>query len=383
MKKIVIFLLVIFSFTSFLISGEIGKFKKGTKLTIVKESIEVIKEFKNYSGNLNLETESSDSPFGYNWRVFFSFKDKKLDEIRYTTSQKDIPELLDRFRVCLLNFTKILGEPDEVNEDYSQYYLPYNVSNRVNEILKVFKKTKMTIIGIKVSWLGKKPVELSVYLHRNIEMDENLFFLSIPGKISFDNNVEILTKNNIEKHSELVIKDEETKEEPQFEHDFRNANWGMSKFEIKEIENSTLKEDSDYGLIYSGSVGIHEASIFYRFTNGKLSTGAYFFDAKHTNKNKCIDDYDSINRILKNKYGTPISEETTWLNDLYKDDYSEWGFAVSLGHLKYVTVWELGETDIIHSLDGDNYSINHSIVYFDANNQELNEEHEKQQSDGF
>jgi hypothetical protein len=53
-----------------------------------------------------------------------------------------------------------------------------------------------------------------------------------------------------------------------------------------------------------------------------------------------------------------------WKDDLYKDDKSEWGFAVSLGHLAYGASWETSATKIEIMLLGDNYEINLFLSYF-------------------
>jgi len=53
----------------------------------------------------------------------------------------------------------------------------------------------------------------------------------------------------------------------------------------------------------------------------------------------------------------------TWDNDLYKDDRSEWGFAVGLGHLSYGCIWETSNTYITLGLNGDNYKINLVVSY--------------------
>ena len=59
----------------------------------------------------------------------------------------------------------------------------------------------------------------------------------------------------------------------------------------------------------------------------------------------------------------PFVRHIVWDNDLYKDDREEWGFAVSLGHLTYVTLWLLNRTEVFLSLSGDNYDINLNLTY--------------------
>jgi len=92
----------------------------------------------------------------------------------------------------------------------------------------------------------------------------------------------------------------------------------------------------------------------------------------HTNENLYINDYKELKEILIKKYGEPDKKklltlygrgEIYWRDDLFKDDRSEWGFAISLGDLSYSSIWETPTTRIALILDGDNYEINLRIIY--------------------
>jgi hypothetical protein len=87
------------------------------------------------------------------------------------------------------------------------------------------------------------------------------------------------------------------------------------------------------------------------------------FIQEHSNKNSYINDYDEMNETLKQKYGVPKETKKTWLNDLYRDDYDSWGFAISLGHLAYYSVYETESTTITILLQGENYDISHGVEY--------------------
>jgi len=55
--------------------------------------------------------------------------------------------------------------------------------------------------------------------------------------------------------------------------------------------------------------------------------------------------------------------EIYWENELYKNDKSNWGLAISIGHLSYNSVWETSTTDIELALDGNNYKVNLRVRY--------------------
>ena len=147
------------------------------------------------------------------------------------------------------------------------------------------------------------------------------------------------------------------------EKDFRNVRWGMSIEEVKKAETSKMVDESDTILIYESSLAGLDVYVGYVFTSGILVRGKYISVEKHSNRNDYINDYNSLKDLLTKKYGETTENHVYWLNDLYRDDYSEWGFAVSLGHLKYFDSWETGRTDITAALTGENYDISLGIEY--------------------
>ena len=84
---------------------------------------------------------------------------------------------------------------------------------------------------------------------------------------------------------------------------------------------------------------------------------------KHSNKTLYISDFKDINNQLSKKYGKPKKDEIIWLDDLYKDDPSDYGLAISIGHVRYLAEWDLSESEIQSVLQGDNYEINFWVEY--------------------
>ena len=145
--------------------------------------------------------------------------------------------------------------------------------------------------------------------------------------------------------------------------DFRNTNWGMSKAQVKQSETSDILKETEDILAYKEDLAGYESFVIYIFASNKLTRAKYSIIEKHSNKNDYISDYKSIKELLKKKYGKPKEDKTIWKNDLYKDDYSQWGFAVSLGHLMYYSSWETDKTNILFLLNGENYDLSTVIEY--------------------
>lgn len=147
------------------------------------------------------------------------------------------------------------------------------------------------------------------------------------------------------------------------QYNFRKTNWGMSKEQVKAIENKKSDGENDNILYYKVEISKDNFACFYYFLEDKLYQAAYVFDGKHTNKNDYIDDFKKFKEILIKKYGKPKTDKVIWKNDLFKDEKQNWGTAISVGHLVYTASWKTTTTEIILLLFGDNYEINLGIKY--------------------
>lgn len=157
------------------------------------------------------------------------------------------------------------------------------------------------------------------------------------------------------------------------DYNFRKTKWGMSIKQVKSSEPlDVLKEDEDF-LLYKTSVIAKDVIIAYFFVDNQLVRTRYVLEESHTNKNDFIGDYNNFKEILSKKYGKPNQDEIFWKNELYKDDYSDWGTAISLGHLSYLSKWETQDTEIANMLWGENYKILCIVEYSSKNLKEIEE----------
>ena len=146
-------------------------------------------------------------------------------------------------------------------------------------------------------------------------------------------------------------------------YDFRETTWGMSKEQVKATEDRKADYEENAMLSYKVKIFGGNYYCFYSFLEDTLYNGGYVSTEEHTNKNLYINDYKELKRILTKEYGKPIMDEINWKNDLYKDDKSEWGMAISIGDLEYWALWETLNTKIGLILDGDNYEISLILSY--------------------
>lgn len=146
---------------------------------------------------------------------------------------------------------------------------------------------------------------------------------------------------------------------------FRSTSWGMSSDKVKEVETIVTEIDGNLGeriLVSNAVINGLEALVAYYIIDDTLYKARYVINEDYTNRNQFVDDYKSISAILSTKYGYQ-SIYYDWSDELYKDDRTEYGFAVSLGHLKLITNFKDDTTEIFHILEGNDYEISHILEY--------------------
>ena len=155
------------------------------------------------------------------------------------------------------------------------------------------------------------------------------------------------------------------------EYNFRKTKWGMSIAQVKSSEPLDVAKEDENLIGYKTTVIGKDVLAAYFFIDNQLVRARYVLAKPHTNKNDFITDYNDFKEILTKKYGKPKEDKSFWKNDLYKDDYSRWGTAISLGHLIYFSSWETEDTEINNMLMGENYDISCIVEYSSKNLKEI------------
>jgi hypothetical protein len=134
---------------------------------------------------------------------------------------------------------------------------------------------------------------------------------------------------------------------------FEEMQWGLSKKQILEMEGKPSFQQRSKGLDvmkYEQKVINLDCSIEYIFSSNKLTKTRFSFLDDYIDKNDCLEDYRKIKAALIQKFGKPLEENMNWLDSSYKNDFSSWGDAVSLGHLEMNSRWQTLKTEISASL---------------------------------
>jgi hypothetical protein len=160
--------------------------------------------------------------------------------------------------------------------------------------------------------------------------------------------------------------DESREDKYKFKNYFRETRWGMSKNQVFELEGESFHQEKSYGsetIRYQKKVIGLECSIEFIFAGNKLIKAKYIFLGQHKHESQYIGDYKKIKDWLTEMHGMPLGSNVTWRNDLYKEDYSNWGLAVSLGHLEYSSLWKNQEMEIFLTLSGENNKLSLRAEY--------------------
>ena len=145
-----------------------------------------------------------------------------------------------------------------------------------------------------------------------------------------------------------------------------DAEWGMSSDQLKRIEGQPvhLGESQGYQIIgYQREILERDCLIGFYFSNNRLKGAKLSFLEPHTNKNQNIADFKRIKDLLVQKYGRPIEDKISWEDVTHKENISEWGNAIGMGHLEYVSKWSARKTEVLLRLFGGEDEISLEVTY--------------------
>ena len=163
-------------------------------------------------------------------------------------------------------------------------------------------------------------------------------------------------------------------------YNFRKTKWGMERKEVKQKVDEDIYNENEKFVMYETTVANLESIMLFQFAQDKLVSAGYYFNESHSNSNLYIKEYKEIKEILTKKYGEPTRGGKYWLDELYKGEEEYYGTALSLGHLVFEFDWETKDTLIRLKLSGDNYEIDHVLLYEGKKLKNLKEKEEKEEN---
>lgn len=147
---------------------------------------------------------------------------------------------------------------------------------------------------------------------------------------------------------------------------FDEMKWGATKKDVLESEGKPLNQEKIKGqdvMRYEQKVINLDCSIEYVFSSNRLHQTKFHFMNEHINKNSYLEDYQRIKEALAQRFGRPHEENMHWHDTSFKDDFSSWGEAVSLGQLELSSLWFTPQTQILATLSGRDDAIHLLVEY--------------------
>ncbi|YCH09990.1 hypothetical protein ACTAQJ_10700 [Arthrobacter sp. alpha11c] len=144
---------------------------------------------------------------------------------------------------------------------------------------------------------------------------------------------------------------------------FRKSAWGSTPASVKALEENEPRHEEAGYMDFEVKLGRFTCLAIYVFIDEQLVRGKYALIEEYQNQNNFLSAFDELTDLVSKKYGAAKEQNTYWLNELYKDDYTEWGMAVSCGHLSRFSTWETQETTIIAAIMGENFDVSVTVEY--------------------
>lgn len=134
--------------------------------------------------------------------------------------------------------------------------------------------------------------------------------------------------------------------------------------DVKAYEGEPDSVSSGVVSYFDISVVHRKAEAHYNFdSKDNINSLAIFFTKPHSEYGKYLDDYDAVSEALTEKYGKPLISDVEWSSSLFQDSEDMHGTALAMGYLKKYAMWIFKDGTIYHSIGGDNFEVEHSILY--------------------
>jgi hypothetical protein len=144
-----------------------------------------------------------------------------------------------------------------------------------------------------------------------------------------------------------------------FTEGYKNATWGMAPDAVKKAFSDTKFFDEQGAIYFLTNLGEDKATIGFKFVQERLYWVGILFDVETTNKQRYLEKFNDYENLLKKKYGAP-KQSVRNVDDEYMPDEAT---ALSMGKGVYYDLWETTESQILLSLNGDNFDLTLRITY--------------------
>ncbi len=145
--------------------------------------------------------------------------------------------------------------------------------------------------------------------------------------------------------------------------DFRSVSWGMNKQQVKSAEKLKLIDEYKDSLKYDHEIQGIRCNVYYVFESDKLVSARYTMVRKHFDPADYNADFIALKKHLTQTFGPAASVQDFWNNEMYKDDETKYGFAVSIGFLTRTVNWKQERSKVLLQMEGINHEVFTNVKY--------------------
>jgi hypothetical protein len=135
-------------------------------------------------------------------------------------------------------------------------------------------------------------------------------------------------------------------------YDFRRADWGMTKAQVKASEPKKPAYETADSVTYDAAVWKMFAYVTYQFKAGKLYRAGFIFAERRDTDQQYVDDYETIKKEISQANGKPSFDSVKQLNPNVDVSAHNTGAAVCRGDLVYGAQWNIPRSVIRLFLQG-------------------------------
>lgn len=163
--------------------------------------------------------------------------------------------------------------------------------------------------------------------------------------------------------------------------DFRHADWGMSRADVIKSEGKKPFSNDKNGIAYFIKLAGMDCMAGFMFDrNERLFRGVYVCTRKDNEVGHTIDDYNKIEALLTEKYGSGKNYDKWYRDRSAYDSPEHLRIAVQLGYVEKTTIRKIGGNIVGHTLKRNGRRYPHLILYQQRKEGEQNAKKNKQQA---
>ena len=160
--------------------------------------------------------------------------------------------------------------------------------------------------------------------------------------------------------------------------EFRENNWGDSRAQVIQREGEPIKNEGEW-LSFRVKTDGQDALLGLRFLEDQLTNAIYDFRDPEASSLETYQQFFKIEKMLEDKYGAYEKLEATMPTNIPEGDagFNQVADFIASGRGSLVEIWETPSTTIVHSLNGSDGVMRHSVTYSSKRHSALQEKYRK------